>query len=254
MATRTAENPTIETDPFDRGLQELERARDVREVYSVLDRVTRTVEQRMPCMDCVPGCSACCNQQVLAGLAEWEVILAWIQAHLDSAQQRAIVRRAETLRLDGQSAISTWTRLADLDPSSDLYERTLNRALDNHDTVCPFLVDGRCSVYAARPAICRGYGRMMRTVQGAFYCDFILEQMNSATNDHVERLELPVFQPYHRAVLETVAGELDPVSALPIWILSHRAPDGALQRTAHPIVPDGALCAVDAEWSYDAEP
>ena len=208
----------------------------------------------MPCMDCVPGCSACCSHQVLAGLAEWEVILAWIQAHLDSAQQRAIVRRAEALRADGQSAISSWMRLTDLDPSSDAYAQTLNRALDNHDAVCPFLVGGRCSVYPVRPAICRGYGRMMRTVEGAFYCDFILEQMSTATNGHVERLELPVFQPYHRAVLQTVAGELDPVSALPIWILAHRAPDGALQRTAHPIAPNSAFCAVDTEWSYDAGP
>ena len=69
MVTRTAGNAAIETDPFDRGLQELERTREVREVYGVLDRVTNAVEQRMPCMDCVPGCSACCSQQVLAGLA-----------------------------------------------------------------------------------------------------------------------------------------------------------------------------------------
>ncbi len=250
--TRAAENPAIETDPFDRGLLELEGAGSVREVYGVLDRVTSAVEKRMPCMDCVPGCSACCSQQVLAGLAEWEVILAWIQGHLNRAQQQAIVRRTEALRADGQSAVATWMSLAGLDPSSDAYALTLNRALDNHDTVCPFLVSGRCSVYPVRPSICRGYGRMMRTDEGAFYCDFILDQMRAATNERVERLELPVFQPYHRAVLETDAGELGPVSALAIWILAHRASDGALQRTAHPIGPDTDFCAVDAEWTYDA--
>lgn len=239
-----------EADPYDRGLSELAATQTVENVYDVLDRVCDAVVARTPCMVCEPGCSECCRQQVLAGFAEWQVALAWIHAHLSPAQQRAAVARAERLLADPDSALQTWLDLKDQDRSSAAYLEAINAALENHSTPCPLLVDGRCSIHPARPAICRAYGRMMRTEEGAYYCDPILNRMRDASPD-LEEIVLPVFQPYHRAVLEDGAGELDEVNVLPIWILAHRAPDGTMARVAHRIDPRSRFPVIDGYWSFD---
>ena len=140
--------------------------------------------------------------------------------------------------------------MKDQDDSTETYLDIINLALENQTTPCPFLVDGRCSVYEARPSICRAYGRMMRTADSAYYCDKILEQMVSA--DAVdEDLELPVFQGYHRAVLDRGNGRLDEVNILPVWVLSHRAADNTLRMPTHRVLPNSMFPVVDGYWAFD---
>ena len=251
MTVPVATETMGQTDPYDQGLEDLSEAVTVPERLRVLDRVCDVVVQRSPFMSCIPDCSECCQQQVLAGLAEWRVLLDWIQAQLSLDQQRSLVTRAENLLCDDSTSLPIWMKLKPLDDTGTDYLETINTALENKRTPCPFLVDGRCSVYDARPAICRGYGRMMRTQEGAFYCDNILDKMERAVTD-LESITLPVFQAYHRAVLDSDGG-LDEVNLLPVWILAHRAPNGALVPDAHGIDPQSPFPVVDGYWSYDGE-
>jgi Fe-S-cluster containining protein len=237
-------------DPYDCAFADLGSLTGPSHVYPLLDRLTTTVDAVAPCMHCVKGCSDCCNQQVLAGYAEWEILHAWILEHLDESAQRSVVRRAEEMLHDDSTSLPIWMTLSDHDDSGETYLNAINRALENQTTPCPFLVDGRCSVYAARPSICRAYGRMMRTGDSAYYCGNILEQMAVADSMDAD-LELPVFQGYHRAVLDGGNGELDEVNILPVWVLAHRAEDGTLRTPTHRIGPTSGFPVIDGYWAFD---
>ncbi|MBM4437771.1 MAG: YkgJ family cysteine cluster protein [Actinobacteria bacterium] len=236
-------------DAYEGGLRRLEGAATVAGVLAVLDVVTEAVVEQSPCMTCVPGCSDCCHHQVLAGFGEWQHVLAYVHAHLTPDAQRALVMRAEALLADPRGAVAAWLKLRDKDPRTRAYLRAFNRVVENVSTPCPFLVEGRCSIYPARPAICRAYGRMMRTERSAYYCTRILANMQRA--GPLDALELPVFQPYHRVVLRQADGSLDEVNLLPIWILAHRAPDGTLRSGAQRVDPASPFPVVDGYWSYD---
>ena len=237
-------------DPYDRAFADLGEHTGPGVVYPLLDRLTTVVDASAACMHCVEGCSDCCNQQVLVGYAEWGVLHQWILDHLDDSAQQSVVARAEKMLEDDRTSLPAWMALKDQDDSTETYLNTINLALENQTTPCPFLVDGRCSVYEARPSICRAYGRMMRTADSAYYCDKILEQMVSA--DAVdEDLELPVFQGYHRAVLDRGNGRLDEVNILPVWVLSHRAADNTLRMPTHRVLPNSMFPVVDGYWAFD---
>ena len=237
-------------DSYDRAYADLDDCQQSEEIYGLIDRLAELVEHDLPCMRCVPGCSDCCRQQVLAGFDEWRIAHAWILENLDVETQRAIVGKAEALLLDAESAIPVWMRLRGMDDTTDEYLRTINGALRNQSTPCPFLECDRCSIYAARPSICRAYGRMMRTEESGYYCEKILLQMESGPVG-IDDMELPVFQPYHRAVLDRDSGQLDEVNVLPVWVLAHRASDGTLRTVTHRIDPASPFPVVDGYWSYD---
>ena len=50
-----------------------------------------------------------------------------------------------------------------MDLESTAAREYIDDIFGNEASPCPLLVEGRCSVYAARPLVCRAYGRMMRT-------------------------------------------------------------------------------------------
>jgi hypothetical protein len=90
---------------------------------------------------CRAGCSFCCHLRVMVYPHE-AIALADELGLRMPAQDAAAVRR----RLEEQA-----THLAGLDPAEPV-----------PPTACAFLVDGRCSVYALRPATCAGYHSLRR--------------------------------------------------------------------------------------------
>lgn len=237
-------------DPLDAAFERLPQVTSVGEVHALINAVTSEVERRTPCMLCDPGCSECCRHQVTVGYAEWAHALAWIQRNLSREEQRAVVRRAEDLLGRPGGAIQTWMSLNGLDGDSAAYRETVDDTFSNTDTPCPFLVGGRCSIYQARPSICRAYGRTMRTEDDAYYCDRIMKKAEEWP-DGLEDIELPVFQGYHHAVLTLRSDDLDQVNLLPIWVLSHRGSDGGLADQAFPIDRQSPFPGVDGYWAYE---
>ncbi len=174
----------------------------------------------------------------------------WILANLSKQEQRAVVRRAEDLLDRSGDAVRRWMGLRDLDAEDDAYRKALDQTFTDTTTPCPFLIGGRCSIYEARPSICRAYGRMMRTEDDAYYCDRIANKAADAPGG-LEAIELPVFQGYHHAVLTLHGNGYDHINLLPVWVLSHRAAEGTLVDQAHPINPESGFPVVDGQWAYD---
>jgi Fe-S-cluster containining protein len=94
---------------------------------------------------CSKGCAHCCRQEILVTRAEAETIVEWIQASWSPAQLEALSGRIR--------AWLTWYR----DGCKRLIESGQSRqvALYEHGPQCVALQDDACSIYPARPMMCR---------------------------------------------------------------------------------------------------
>jgi Fe-S-cluster containining protein len=91
---------------------------------------------RRPQIACAAGCSACCSQQVAVAPVEAAAIAQFVTRNFTDEQDAALVARLR--------ALDALTRGKTAIERAHLHEP------------CAFLVEGRCSIYAARPLRCRG--------------------------------------------------------------------------------------------------
>jgi hypothetical protein len=104
---------------------------------------------------CAAGCAACCHQQVAITPAEAVAIARHVDCRFSPAERAALVARLKAL--DGA--------VRGLDAPA---RARLKRP-------CAFLVDGRCSIYDARPLRCRGvYSR------DAAHCRWAMDHPDAA--------------------------------------------------------------------------
>lgn len=95
-------------------------------------------EEYGPRLDCKEGCSyCCCKPGVLASIPELLRILDHVHSTFSAADVSALGERARRY-----AAQMTGRNVSDL---------------VNDSVPCPLLAAGRCSVYDARPLVCRGY-------------------------------------------------------------------------------------------------
>ena len=91
-------------------------------------------------------------------------------------------------------------RLGEVDLESAEAVDVVGELFDNESTTCPFLFDGRCSIYPVRPLVCRSYGRMMRTEDDSLYCQPILDKISVAL-DQGRRCRAAVISPLSGSLL-----------------------------------------------------
>ncbi len=86
---------------------------------------------------CREGCNYCCHLQVEISVPELVTLVAYIVENFSKEEIEALKGRVYEAERQTRGLNS--------------YERLFARVL------CPLLSDGRCSVYPARPLVCRGY-------------------------------------------------------------------------------------------------
>ena len=124
----------------------------LRQTQRLIEEQTRSLPRtdRGP-LACRAGCAFCCHLRVLCTAPEVFAVIDWMgeQASTDAFEQfrQRVTATAETLR--------------GLDPGTILQT----------NLACPNLIDGRCSVYAARPLSCRAYHSLSREACEASFND-----------------------------------------------------------------------------------
>jgi hypothetical protein len=120
----------------------LKVAADIAACVGLSARITALVGgafERFSCEErlaCRAGCSFCCHLRVMVYPHEAIALADELRSRMPACDAAALRRRLQ----------AHVTRLAGLDPKQAVPAMA-----------CPFLVDGRCSVYALRPATCAGY-------------------------------------------------------------------------------------------------
>lgn len=116
--------------------QRLEKT--VAKLESLADQEIDKVSERQP-VACCAGCWFCCTQRVQASVPEILRVATYIQENWTPDQIGELMTRIESYR-------------------SKLAARETNSAIRTFRQVCPLLLDQKCSVWSARPLVCRGYG------------------------------------------------------------------------------------------------
>jgi hypothetical protein len=96
---------------------------------------------------CGPGCSHCCRLEVSVSRAESEVVVDWLLANRSAEELEGIRDRLRAwlvwYRTEYHALIASGVSRVD--------------AFAKHGPLCALNVDGSCSVYPVRPALCRNY-------------------------------------------------------------------------------------------------
>jgi Fe-S-cluster containining protein len=118
----------------------------LRAIVSVATDVARFADEAIgivkdeyrPKLDCKEGCSyCCCKPGVLVSVPEFVRIVNHIRTAFSAGEVSDLAERARTY-------------------AAQMQGRSLDEFVDD-SVPCPFLDNGRCSVYAIRPLVCRGY-------------------------------------------------------------------------------------------------
>jgi len=96
------------------------------------------MDEYRPSLDCKKGCSyCCCKPGVLVSVPEFVRILDHVRTAFSADEISVLAQRARVY-------------------AAQMQGRNFNEFVDD-SVPCPFLDEGRCSVYAIRPLVCRGY-------------------------------------------------------------------------------------------------
>ena len=203
------------------------------------DEIDLTVVAANPILGCPSDCARCCHQQLFISEGEWAIALQHLHTHQHADERRRIVRTARRLVDRRRGALRKVLRAKTI---ADLSEAAT--AVDDRRTVrCAFLSDDdRCSVYPARPLICRVYSRVMRRPGVPMLCQIFIDRMKQSnlTRDH---LQLPQFQHMRQTYLHAGAAD-ERFSALAVFVVWHEDGMGDLLREPRPLPRDGSLLAL----------
>jgi Fe-S-cluster containining protein len=123
------------------------------DIYAALDAVASDMKTLHPGSLCRRGCSGCCETPTAvfeASAREWDAI----ERHLaswDEPRRRRLWQRFEATHRHHLGAYRLLRWLGHFEPLAAWYFR-------RHGYVCPFLDEGACGIYPARPVACRMYG------------------------------------------------------------------------------------------------
>ena len=129
------------------GATNLGETGDERDLYVLLDELVAAVKAAYPGSLCKAGCSACCDSSTAifdVSPPEW----ARMEAHMDHVWTEAErARFAARFEADHAPRLGAYRALSAI----RFFEPIADRHFEQQPYRCPFLVDGRCSIYAARP-------------------------------------------------------------------------------------------------------
>lgn len=109
------------------------------------------LQEFQPALACREGCDYCCYPPVAATIPEVANIVAYVLSQMPQEQQLSLQERVrevheETSGMSGQERSHT-------------------------NIACPYLEEGRCSVYPVRPLACRGFNSTDREVCEAVFAN-----------------------------------------------------------------------------------
>jgi Fe-S-cluster containining protein len=199
--------------------------------YAIADAVVTIASQASEAqgkpISCRRGCAACCRQLVTLAPVEAIAVADLIEALPSDPQEKIRARFAEAIRIMRQTNLvepgSPDHAPVLRAPRAKNAEEAFNALLDAYFDLripCPFLENESCSIYAARPAVCREYvitsppdncnhvGR--KPTRGIHLPVYLSDQLvpfglHNPTSGHLKKIPLPfalAWSAHHRHLFQ----------------------------------------------------
>ncbi|PIQ28000.1 hypothetical protein COW36_03360 [bacterium (Candidatus Blackallbacteria) CG17_big_fil_post_rev_8_21_14_2_50_48_46] len=191
---------------------------DVHDLYYLIEFLVFLVEKQYPAIPCKAGCSQCCIDSGLPRVSalEWRHIHRYLLEMPATDRQRILAQNEQMHRPQVDLFLNEQLRL--LQPEAKIPLPPFGC------TQCPMLVEGMCSIYPVRPAICRAYGyftwrRGPEQESQIFACrmaaDTLLEALQQAGD---ETLAMPVWNRFQEKLYALNQGQ-GAIATLPLWLM-----------------------------------
>ena len=191
---------------------------DWSDLYYLIDYLAFALDRAYESQPCRDGCSLCCREYSIFRVTEleWSAISAFLDEQ-DAAWTADLLERNQATYGPYREQLGQVARSWQGEPSLS----AINPHLEGLPPVCPALIGDRCTIYGARPLICRAYGYFavkVRDKDTLMICkDLGRAFLDSLTEQGLEHAPLPNFEPFDRQVRRlNGAGAIKP---LPLWLL-----------------------------------
>lgn len=172
----------------------------LKQFYAELDAVAKEISSRYgDWHPCQKGCSTCCSHSIFL-VSELEA--AYIYSKLESVskyRRREIAAKARhnLSAIHQRVGYGNWPRIV--------------QSVKSETSLCPLLVDESCSLYEARPSVCRSYGLFIFPENlGVYGCP----KVETTIKEHLsEGIQMPSFDWVAKRQAEVLKGRVMPVSA-----------------------------------------
>ncbi len=125
-----------------------------------VDAATDRIRRRHPAeVHCCPGCNLCCHDFFQISVLEAALVRRAV-LELPAEVQAEIGRRVEALdrTLEAHGVALPERHYPEDDPEGCGRTFSARQRLRDEECLCPLNLDGKCSIYASRPILCRTFG------------------------------------------------------------------------------------------------
>lgn len=225
------------------------------DLYYFIDFLVYLVDQAYPFIPCPSGCSSCCSHYGLprTSALEWQQIYPYLQQLPQETLLRVIERNESLHRVQLEAFLNEQRRIENPETREPV------KGFDCKE--CPFLLEGRCSIYPVRPAICRGFGYFTwrpgpEQDSQIFACqmaaDVLLDELRQRNQPHAALPAWNLVGDKIYALNQQLSTGV--MATLPLWLMAHtQLQAGQIQAQAPlkelSLAPDFKLLASAAEPS-----
>ncbi|MFN4150818.1 MAG: YkgJ family cysteine cluster protein, partial [Candidatus Sericytochromatia bacterium] len=207
---------------YDLNRYKLPNAKNLTELYDVIQEINNQIYIIYPNIECKSGCSRCCKFSGSPEIykAEWEKLKDYFEANFSEKQMKRVKRKF-------MESIKPYKDELENDDENNLEE--ISNIEMFFMSECPFLYKNMCSVYEARPLICRIFGLSM--VENAGKKDMYravlacLEEKNRWTEEYKETPDKQILLPSRLALtnplLKFLSTEEKVVNSIQYWLTEY---------------------------------
>ncbi|MFN8671918.1 MAG: YkgJ family cysteine cluster protein [Candidatus Sericytochromatia bacterium] len=220
---QTLENIIVSFAPLINESTNVGLSNNIKDLYFLMDLLVQKVKEEYQEIPCKNKCSMCCESFGLPRTTtiEWQIIFKYLNKNYPKENLKIVIDR--TLKDHVPQLDQLMKEQARIQEPHTKRIKSQAPRPDFKCGYCPFLIEGSCSIYPVRPAICRAYGYFSIRVEGQsqlFTCRPAADKMMSLLRENgVENWVLPVWDKFAEKVFELNKDK--PVATLPIWLLIH---------------------------------
>lgn len=203
----------------------LSKADSIEKIDSLISEINTVIYQKYPCISCNTGCYTCCTGASMPAVyaVEWKRIKEHLKINSELyskviANNNKILDKHKDLLQEIHDFIH---KKVNIENYTVFYEK-MSKELN--DIICPFHIEGKCSIYSVRPTMCRTYGSFLIVVDKQIQlltCNSDkakIEEFLKEKKGH--NLLMPYWNSFERKIIELSKKEQEKYdfTILPIWI------------------------------------
>ena len=207
-------------------LLDLQRVDNLERMDSLTAKLTDAATEVYPCISCKTGCYTCCTNASMPNVyaKEWQRVREYIKT-LPEETRTAIKEKALSMIARKEDTLNfIHSVIHQKVTGEELSEFAQKVSVEMKGESCPLHINGKCSVYEARPTKCRIFGSFSFVFENRVQllsCESDTEKMQNYLKENKTRqLALPYWNSFERKLVDFVFDEEEnhQMTIIPIWL------------------------------------